>query len=64
VRSPAAALNTGNWTDVEREVMRAHRWWTVDELIATAETIFPPRFGYLVEAHLKNGSQGVREIPL
>ena len=64
VRSPTATLSTGNWTDIEKEVMRAHRWWTVDELIATAETIFPPRFGYLVEAFLKNGSQGAHEIPL
>lgn len=64
VRSPTATLNTGNWTDVERDVMRAHRWWTVEELIATPETIFPPGFGYLVEAFLKNGSQGRQEIPL
>lgn len=64
VRSPTATLSTANWTDVEREVMRAHRWWTVEELLATAETIFPPRFGYLVEAFLKNGSQGPQEIPL
>ncbi|MFM9864320.1 MAG: NUDIX hydrolase [Micropepsaceae bacterium] len=64
VRSPAAALSSANWTALEKEVMRAHRWWTVDELIATAETIFPPRFGYLVDAFLKNGSQPRQEIPL
>ncbi len=64
VRSPAATLSTANWTDVEKDVMRAHRWWTVEELIATAETIFPPRFGYLVDALLKNESHGPQEIQL
>jgi hypothetical protein len=64
VLSPAATLNTANWTEGEKEVMRSHRWWSVEELIATPETIFPPRFGYLVEAFLKNGSQGPQEIPL
>jgi 8-oxo-dGTP diphosphatase len=64
VLSPTATLNTANWTDGEKEVMRAHRWWSAEELIATPETIFPPRFGYLVEAFLKNGSQVPQEIPL
>jgi len=64
VRSPTTTLSSANWTELERQVMRAHRWWTVEELIATPETIFPPRFGYLVEAFLKNGSQGPEEIPL
>jgi 8-oxo-dGTP pyrophosphatase MutT (NUDIX family) len=64
VRSPAATLDTAKWTDLEKEIMRAHRWWTVEELLSTPETIFPPRFGYLVAAFLKNGSQGPQEIPL
>jgi ADP-ribose pyrophosphatase YjhB (NUDIX family) len=64
VRSPTTALSSANWTELEKEVMRAHRWWTVDELIAATDTIFPPRFGYLVEAFLANGSQGPQEIPL
>jgi 8-oxo-dGTP pyrophosphatase MutT (NUDIX family) len=64
VRSPTAKLNTANWTDLEKEVMRTHRWWTVPELIAATETIFPPRFGYLVDAYLANGSRGPQEIPL
>ena len=28
------------------------------------ETIFPPRFGYLVERFLKHGTKGPEEIPL
>ena len=64
VRSATTVLDATNWTELEREVMRAHRWWTVPELIAAQETIFPPRFGYLVERYLTNGTQGTEEIPL
>lgn len=64
VRSPTATLGTTNWTELEKQVMRAHRWWTIADLIASPETIFPPRFGYLVEAFLKEGSNGPQEIPL
>ena len=29
------------WTDVETATMRGHRWWSVDELRATDEQVFP-----------------------
>lgn len=29
-------------TQDERQAMRAIRWWTADEIVASAETIFPP----------------------
>ena len=64
VRSPTPELGATNWTEIEKEVMRAHRWWTVPELIAAKETIFPPRFGYLVERFLKHGTAGPEEILL
>lgn len=64
VRSPTANLGATNWTDVEKEVMRSHRWWQVGELIAAKEAIFPPRFGYLVERFLRDGTKGPEEIPL
>lgn len=64
VRSPATVVSTANWTALEKKVMRAHRWWTVSDLIAATETIFPPRFGYLVDLFLKKGSRGPQEIPL
>jgi 8-oxo-dGTP pyrophosphatase MutT (NUDIX family) len=64
VRSATAELGATNWTETEKQVMRAHRWWTVPELIAAKETIFPPRFGCLVEHFLAHGSAGPQEIPL
>jgi 8-oxo-dGTP pyrophosphatase MutT (NUDIX family) len=64
VRSPTANLGATNWTEIEKQVMRSHRWWTVPELIAAKETIFPPRFGYLVERFLTHGTDDPQEIPL
>ncbi len=64
VRSPTTTLYTGAMTSLEREIMRAHRWWTVPELHGTSETIFPPRFGYLVERYLSRGTTAPEEIPL
>lgn len=64
VRSPTARLGATNWTDIEKQVMRAHRWWTVPQLLAARETIFPPRFGNLVDRFLKQGSQSPEEIAL
>jgi 8-oxo-dGTP diphosphatase len=64
VRSPTATLGPTNWTEIEKEVMRQHRWWNVAELIAATDTIFPPRFGDLVERVLREGTQGPEEIPL
>ncbi len=31
VRSPTSALGATNWTDVEKQIMRSHRWWKVAE---------------------------------
>ena len=64
VRSPTSVLGLTNWTDLEKEVMRQHRWWQVGDLIAATDAIFPPRFGLLVERFLLEGSAGPEEIPL
>ena len=64
VRSPTPALGTTRWTEIEKQVMRSHRWWTVDELLATDEPIFPPQFGTLVDAFLREGTRGAVRIAL
>lgn len=64
VRSPTAELGPTDWTDIEKEIMRTSRWWTVADLLAAEDMIFPPRFGYLVDHFLKHGTQGPEEIPL
>jgi 8-oxo-dGTP diphosphatase len=37
----AQMLSTERWTNLEREVMATHHWWSVDELLSTAEQVWP-----------------------
>lgn len=40
-RTDATDLNRSGWTALEREVIQDMKWWTLDELRSTTETIFP-----------------------
>lgn len=64
VRSPLASLGTTAWTEVEKQVMRRHKWWPISELKPTTETVFPHRLGYWIETVLRQGTAEPREIPL
>lgn len=64
VRSPVAALGATSWTDVEKDVMRRHKWWTAEELLTTGETVFPAKLGYWLQLFLRQGTAEPREIPL
>ena len=64
VRATTNNISRDGWTDLERDVMRAYRWWSVDELIATSETVFPKDFGKLVAAYLRDGARVVQSIDL
>lgn len=35
------ALETRSWTELEVEMIRGWRWWSVEEIAATEEIIFP-----------------------
>jgi len=37
----AQMLSTERWTNLEHEVMATHHWWSVDELLSTAEQVWP-----------------------
>jgi 8-oxo-dGTP pyrophosphatase MutT (NUDIX family) len=37
----AETLDPAGWTELEREMIRGWRWWSVEEIAATAEVIFP-----------------------
>jgi 8-oxo-dGTP pyrophosphatase MutT (NUDIX family) len=41
VRAPRAAPSPANWTELEREMMTGHRWWTPAEIRASAEIFYP-----------------------
>ena len=37
-----------DWTDMEREVIKEVRWWTINDLQRTDEIVFPPRLAELL----------------
>jgi 8-oxo-dGTP pyrophosphatase MutT (NUDIX family) len=41
------------WDDLERRELITHRWWTLDELTATDEVVYPSELGELVRAVLE-----------
>ena len=52
VRAPSAALADAGWSDMERAVIKAHRWWPLDELVrsdpASAGVFVPRRLAELL----------------
>ena len=42
IRVPACEIATSGHTDLEREIMREHRWFTRADLADSVEPIFPP----------------------
>jgi 8-oxo-dGTP pyrophosphatase MutT (NUDIX family) len=40
-RVPTWEVDTSGFTDLERRSVDEHRWWTLDELLVTSETLFP-----------------------
>lgn len=48
-------LADAGWTDLEREVMTEHRWWTPQEIAAAAEKIYPEDLVEMLGAALKAG---------
>ncbi len=42
-------IATQGWTELEQTVVEQHRWWPVDELRTTRETVYPDALVHLVE---------------
>lgn len=51
VRTPGFTLSDAGWTEDERVDILASRWWTADELDATAEPFEPAELPGLVRRH-------------
>jgi 8-oxo-dGTP diphosphatase len=64
VRAATSSISSAGWTELEKEVMQSHRWWSVQDLLTSEETIYPLNFGRLVEQFLREGTSGVQRIPL
>src|SRR5579864_8831376 len=41
VRTPHFEPLTSGWSDLEREAVIGHRWWSIEHLRATEEIVFP-----------------------
>ncbi len=51
-RVPAFEPTTGGWTELERRALTELRWWTLDELRTTEETVFPEHLADMVAEQL------------
>ena len=58
---PTAHVGTGRHGDGERRAVEAHRWWSLDELAASGEAVFPPGLDELVRAAAAWLSGGARD---
>lgn len=52
VRTDSANVTYDGHTELERRVMTEHRWWALDELKSTCETVFPEDLADLVRTCL------------
>jgi 8-oxo-dGTP pyrophosphatase MutT (NUDIX family) len=50
VRVMGGAISTDGWTELERDVVEEHRWWTMDELRSTGDTVYPGDLLDLIDA--------------
>ncbi|HKF91793.1 MAG TPA: RNA pyrophosphohydrolase, partial [Acidimicrobiia bacterium] len=51
------------WDEVEQRALLDHRWWTVDELRTTDETVYPSELADLVSAVLTGTIDGTMRLP-
>ena len=51
------------WDDVEQRALLDHRWWSVDELLATDETAYPSELAPVVQTILDGTITGTLLLP-
>ncbi len=51
VRTGRFNVSVTGWTKVENETIEEHRWWTLSELRATGETVYPDELVALLKAY-------------
>lgn len=67
VRVTRFEVDSDGWTELERESIIGHRWWTIDELRRTNDKVFPEGLADLIQTHSshrkrpRDGSVGQRE---
>ncbi|THJ74055.1 NUDIX hydrolase [Candidatus Frankia alpina] len=48
-------VDSSSWTDIERRSILGWAWWTVPELRATEQTVYPKRLAGLIDGWLRSG---------
>jgi ADP-ribose pyrophosphatase YjhB (NUDIX family) len=51
-------VDPSGWSEVERRVVRETRWWDLDALAATRETVYPSRLAEALRQLLREGPPG------
>jgi len=54
-RASNTTVDESGFTEVERRSISGHRWWSVDELRRTGDTVYPPRLSSLLAGLLRDG---------
>jgi 8-oxo-dGTP pyrophosphatase MutT (NUDIX family) len=54
-RAPSDLVDTKGLDTYEVDGIRGHRWWTLDELVRSVETIYPRGLGGLIRDVLRDG---------
>lgn len=49
VRVPGGPPRDGGWTEVEKATVVGHRWWAVEDLRCTDETVYPNGLADILE---------------
>jgi 8-oxo-dGTP pyrophosphatase MutT (NUDIX family) len=42
-------------TDYESKTIQGFRWWSIEDLVKTTDTVYPPRLGHRLSSLLKDG---------
>lgn len=53
VRVPTSEFSISRFTPIEVATYRAHRWWTIEDMEATSDDIFPTRLATLVREAMR-----------
>jgi 8-oxo-dGTP pyrophosphatase MutT (NUDIX family) len=54
--SNAAALNSTGWSEIEARTIDQGKWWGVEELLATAQTVYPAHLAQMLGDYLTSQS--------
>jgi 8-oxo-dGTP pyrophosphatase MutT (NUDIX family) len=53
VRVASSDISQDGWTQLEREIMAEHRWWSLNELHRTSEQVFPQGLSRILRSALQ-----------